>query len=310
MTRKLTLTTACVTVLALGVSAASAGYVVGTLAGQDGWSGGTAGSGFTNNYAQPDTFPATLMPGDEPGRGESVVDTEAHSGDQCWHFKRGYDSSGSGTPYSPPLSVNAGQPSSGAGADTFRAVLWFKAADSAGDGSRISVVGGTPPGTDRSSNYLEIENVAGSGVTVRAAEGVIGSDWDATYTDVATGLDSTSWHKLEMTGLFVDGTYNDTWTYSVDDGSPVATNAYFEVARDNFDFDYEMTGRLKFHPRHANYDASFQGFYFDDILTEVYNASAPSAILDSYATGYEVPEPATLSLLALGGLALLRRRRK
>jgi len=261
--------------------------VYSTLATQDGWSGGQGASTFTNNYAQPDTFPTTVFDWDQPDRGESVINELAYTGAQCWHFKRGYDSPGPGTPYSPELSVHAGQPSSGAGADTFYASFWFKAADVGGDDSRIMIAGGNPTGNDRSSNYFEVENVAGAGVTLRTYEGVTGSGWDATEVILATGLSTTDWHRVEMTGTFVDGPYNDTWAYVIDGGAPIVAGSYFETARDNFGYAYEETNRLKFQPKHANWDISFSGFYFDDVSYKTYNAADPGTILDSYATGFE-----------------------
>ena len=236
---------------------------------QGGWSGG-AQEGFTNNTSEPGSV-----------YDEFIVNTEAHTGEQSWWFQRGYDSPGQGTPFTPALSPAAGEPSSGAAYNAFRASFWFKAANPDGDGSCVMIAGGNPAGTDRSSNYLEIENVPGGGVTVRTFEGVPGSGWDATEVVIATGLDASSWHSIEMIGRFYDGPYNDTWTYIVDGGSPITAGAYFETARNNFGFAYEMTNRLKFQPRHPdgnadpNVDPYYAGFYFDDIYTEVLNFPTP-----------------------------------
>lgn len=108
------------------VGGQSSGTVIGTLNGQDGWSGGGAGdsSGFTNNAAQPASTNTDLF-WDGDWHGEAVTAADAHGGSQSWLFRLGYDSQGSGTPFSPGLSANAGQPSSGAGADTFYASFWF-----------------------------------------------------------------------------------------------------------------------------------------------------------------------------------------
>ena len=277
---------------------------VGSLAGQEGWSGG-ASPGFTNDAAQPSSPNSDLFYGGD-WHGQAVTTADARSGSQSWLFRNGYGSPGSGTPFSPALAVNAGQPSSGAGANSFFASFWFKAAGS-GDGSRIMIAGGNPAGNDRSSNYLEIENTL-SGITVRTYDGVVGGGWDTTELILATGLDHAQWHQISMTGQFFDGTNNDTWTYQVNGGAPVVGGAYFETARDNFGYPYEMTNRLKFQPRHPNYDPNASGFYFDDLVTSV---SDSGGILASYTTGFEVPEPSTSLLVGLGllGLGVFQRRR-
>lgn len=279
-----------------GVS--SAAMVVGSLAGQEGWSGG-ASSGFTNDAAQPSSPNSDLFY-DGDWHGQAVTTADAHSGSQSWLFRNGYGSPGSATPFSPALAVNAGQPSSGAGGDTFSASFWFKAAAATADGSRIMIAGGNPAGNDRSSNYLEIENAL-SGITIRTHEGVLGAGWNSTELLVATGLDRTQWHQITMIGDFSDGANNDTWTYQVNGGPSVVGGAYFETARDNFGYPYEMTNRLKFQPRHANYDPNASGFYFDDLETSV---SDSGGILASYSTGFEVPEPSTALLVGIGLLGL------
>jgi Notch-like protein len=273
---------------------------VGTLANQEGWSGG-ASAGFTNNGAHPSSLNTDLYY-DGDWHGEAVTTAAAHSGTQSWLLRSGYDSPGSGTPYSPGLSVSAGQPSSGAGGSIFSASFWFKAADPSGDGSRITIAGGNPAGNDRSSNYFEIENVSdGSGITVRTYDGVESGGWGTTELLVATGLDPNAWHEITMTGEFYDGTYNDIWTYQVDGGTPVVGGAYFETARDNYSYSYVTTNRLKFQPRHPNYSPDNFGFYFDDLVTTV---SDSSGVLASYSTDFEaagsaIPEPGSIIVWGL-----------
>lgn len=229
---------------------------------QGGWSGGAQG-GFTNNTSEPGSV-----------YDEFITTDDAHSGSQCWWFARGYDSPGQGTPYTPELGVTCGQPSSGADFNGFVASVWFKAVDPAGDGSRIAIVGGDPAGIDRSSNYVEVENVPGAGITIRSYDGVEGGGWGASEVIIATGLDASQWHQLEMVGNFYDGPYNDTWSYSIDGGTAVVGGAYFETARDNFGYAYVHTNRLKFQPRHADGNADpgvspyYAGFYFDDVSYE------------------------------------------
>jgi len=229
---------------------------------QGGWSGGAQG-GFTNNTSEPGSV-----------HDEFITTDDAYSGAQSWRFERGYDSPGQGTPFTPELGVTCGQPSSGADFNGFVASIWFKAVDPLGDDSRVSIIAGNPAGNDRASNYLEIDNGAGAGITIRTYDGVEGGGWGSAELLVATGLDATQWHHLEMVANFIDGPFNDTWTYVVDGGAPVVGGAYFETARDNFGYGYELTNRLKFQPRHLDGNADpnvspyFAGFYFDDVSYE------------------------------------------
>jgi hypothetical protein len=254
-------------------------FVYGTIAGQDGW------SGMTNSGAQTDSFPTgTLVSGDSDDRGDSIVGTNLAevgtvlSGDQSWWFRRGYDSPGSGTPYTPDLTPNTndddgdGVPDQG-----FHYEISFKAADESGDGSRIAVITGDPAGTDRSSNYVELYNDVGN-LYLRSYSG-------GAYNTLVSNLDTTVWHTLEAT-MYRDGVL-DYWTYSVD-GVEVITDeiGYFCDFRVSNGFGYVESTRLKFQPRHSNYDANFQGFFFDDIVSQTLDSNT-GTIVDSYSTGFE-----------------------
>ena len=134
--------------------------------------------------------------------------------------------------------------------------------------------------------------------------------WTNTDLLIATGLDSSLWHQITMTGTSTDGQDNDTWSYEVNGGTPVAGGAYFETARDNYSYGYEMTNRLRFQPRHANWDETFSGFYFDEVVTQVSNSNG---VLASFSTGLEagtaaVPGPSSLTLLGLAGYGWRRRK--
>src|SRR5688572_3676591 len=144
--RSLALTIVCaITSPALAATTYSTGFEDFTVGPtQGGWSGGAVG-GFVNN----DT-------GDE-----QIVDTEVHTGDQSWHYARGYNSPGSGTPYTPNLSDavdNVGDSMSGA--------IWFKA-HTAADNSLLAIETGNIAGTDRAEILAYIDNIGG-GLTVRS----------------------------------------------------------------------------------------------------------------------------------------------
>jgi hypothetical protein len=52
------------------------------------------------------------------------------------------------------------------------------------------------------------------------------------------------------------------------------------------------------------------GDYLLSFRLDPYTAIDSSVLIDNVSTGFVTPEPASLSLLALGGLALVRRRKR
>ena len=254
-------------------------FVYGTIAGQDDW------SGMTNSYGQPDAFPAgSMVSGDQSDRGDSIVgnnlpeEGEVYNRDQSWWFKRGYDSPGIGTPYSPNLSVNTtdsdgdGSPDQG-----FYYQIAFKAATEAGDNSIIAVITGDPAGVDRASNYLAIYNAVGN-LNIQTYSG-------GSFNILIDNLDTTVWHILEAT-MYRDGDL-DYWTYRVDGVEIISDEmGYFSDFRVANGFGYTESSRVKFQPRHTNQDASFQGFFFDDLVTQTLD-STTGIVIDGYSTGFE-----------------------
>ena len=225
---------------------------------QNGWSGGAQG-GFTNNDA-----------GDE-----QVVNTVVQSGVQSWHYARGYNSPGQGTPYTPNVDAvdTAGESMSGS--------IWFKAHTSA-DNSSFAIETGNVAGDDRAEILAYVENLAG-GLTIRSFTGS-----GFTGVPIASGLDASAWHSLAFSLAYTGA--DNKLSISVDGGSPVLFDGSLKDWRDANSLAFSESSRLKLRPRHADGDPSFNGFYIDDI---------------SYAV---VPEPTGLGLLALGGIALLGRR--
>jgi len=51
-------------------------------------------------------------------------------------------------------------------------------------------------------------------------------------------------------------------------------------------YDYNESVRVKFQPKHPNYDAAYQGFLFDDLFTRTLNTST-NTIVDAYSIGFE-----------------------
>eukprot|EP00058_Branchiostoma_floridae_P027595 XP_002613086.1 hypothetical protein BRAFLDRAFT_89968 [Branchiostoma floridae] len=168
-------------------------------------------------------------------------------------------------------------------------------ANASGDGSRIGVVAGIPAGTDRASNYLEVIALP-EGITVRTAESAPSyvecaqtknCKWNGQYKYVARNLDLNSWHQVEMTLTAMPVDYMDQWHYRVDGTYTFTGGAYYQTARYDSGWNYEYTNRLKFEPKHANHDASFQGFFFDDIIYNVFDSKSPDDVIEEYCVSFE-----------------------
>ena len=299
-------------------------YTVGSIDGQNGWSGGSVAISSAVDQA--------------------VTNAAAFTGTQSWRVSNSTVNGNvigafSSWPFSPGLSPAAGQPSSLALADRFETTFWFKAAtnSSAGDGSSMEFDFGNPSGTDR-TNFFAIRNVAdgNGGLLLRVAESVnTGAQFLPTQT-IATLLDRNVWHRIDLTGTFINGDDNDTFTVSLD-GSPIinANNTSpspnfntpnyntFEGFRNFNSFPYELTNRLFFRSGAAGSafgysDTAPLGFFVDDLTYRTYNSAIPNVTLGFFdsnsfeATVAVIPEPSTFALLGLGaiGLAIRTRRRR
>lgn len=230
---------------------------------QNGWSGG-AQPDFTNNDA-----------GDE-----QIVNTVVHSGAQSWHYARGYNSPGQGTPYTPNIgdSVNVI-------GDTMAGSLWFKA-HTAADNSLLAIETGNLIGDDRAEILAYIDNVPG-GITVRSFTGSGFSN-----VPIASGLDASIWHELSYS-LSLNAT-DLAVSISVDGAAAVQFDGSLKDWRDANSFAYSESSRLKFRARHADGNPLLNGFYIDDVS---YSISA-------------VPEPATVALAGLASIGMLAARRR
>ena len=275
------------------------GFVPGSIQGQDGWSGGTT--------AISTSIDQTV---DQTG-------SNAHSGVGALHMSNDTSNGNSngafsGWPFSPGLSVAAGQPSSGAGANQFSATFFFRSASTVADGSNIEVDLGTVAGDDRNT-FLAITNRADAdgGLQIRMSEpdGATGNFLDTQI--VATNLDRATWHRIDIQVTFVDGAANDTFQVSLD-GVPLTNPnlsspnfgtpnfGTFEGYRDGIMSPYAQTNRLFFRSGAApsNFgsfsDTDAQGFYIDDVSYKDWNSSAPSTTLASSAATFE-PAGATVS---------------
>ena len=264
---------------------------------------------------------------------ESVIDDG--TGNNVWQFSNVYTSTSySNQPYSAPADQVAGETGAGlhndfgpdhtnpfsppqssatAASKLFYASLDFKSATGAAQPDlAITLSAGASQSTVRMS-WLSIQDT-GAGFAVSFYDTSDGSnDWN--YSEMASGVSYTAWHNLTMAIEFKDGVVDslgDPYVEGVSDG--VYGNDIVNIYLDGslihtgttWESYYYTTTEGSYTPPTtqavnsllfrmsgtANDDNLGAGFYFDNV--EVSN----------------VPEPVTMSLLALGGIALIRRKRK
>lgn len=249
---------------------AGEGYSLGPISPpggptQAGWSGG-AQAGFDFND-----------PGDE-----QVINTEAYSGSNSWHYARGYGSSGSGTPFSPITALEAGP---GTQLDFSIA---FKAASATGDGSAQNLYIGTTAGNDRTGfNIYLTNNSAGDGLSLHTF-----ADTSFAETVFATNLSRTDWHVLTVSAVFDADPTNDVYQYSLNGTLLFTGNSWPNPWRVANGFTPAYGNSIKFADGGGD-TLAHQGFYYDAMS---YDVSV-------------IPEPSTALLLGLGLAGLATRRR-
>lgn len=251
------------------------GHSAGSSLSAHRYADGSKWGSLTNNGGQPDQMAGATG---DTHRAESIVRTAAKTGFNAWHFKRGYDSPGVGTPLTPPLLTCP--------AGTFSFEVSFKAAQP-GDQSRIHIGPAPAGGTDRSSTYLEMFNDA-EALVLRHYKHNGDGVWEGHYETLAV-LDASEWHTLRCTARD-DPDESDPANLAahcdVDGGKHTfEVDAYFARARRAGGWDYVPSCRLKFQPRHSNHAASFQGFYFDDVSTT--KSDKDGHAVASFSTSFE-----------------------
>jgi Ca2+-binding RTX toxin-like protein len=226
------------------------------------------------------------------GSDQEIVDLGG--GDHAFRMSSDPTSGAFAGPYSPALSVAAGEPQTSANYNSQLIKFQFKPVNGTPDGSRLEVDFGNANGTDR-NNFMVIESFAATnGIRIAVAEpdvtgsfGVAGTaptDW----RELATGIDPTVWHNVELRLTYNDGPNNDVITVYLD-GELIGTTTTFENYRDAVapgpgsthadNAEANQTSRVFFRPG-ANGSPNDgpggqnQGFYFDDLTTSVYNNTA------------------------------------
>jgi len=197
-------------------------------------------------------------------------------------------------PFGPAIDL-AGEPATGASNDNFQMSLSFQSATGAAQTGLFVGVGPAASSnlSDRQGTFF-IYDDSGLGLNVLWEDYVSGA-----FSDHLVGhdLSYTAAHTLSASLTFLAGASNDVAQISVD-GSPADTFTDYEGA-----YASPVPADTVLFKSFTNYDAtslggsdatmSGNGLYFNNL---------------SYSSS--VPEPATLSLLALGAVGLLARRRR
>ena len=265
-------------------AAAVSGYTTTKLDGQKGWNGGSVG-GFTHD-----------SPGDE-----QVENTQAYQGSQSWHYARGYNSPGAGTPFTRAWSGTVGKPSSGATGDMIVEKFAFKAAGAAGDGSTQNIYEGTVDRGDRTGANIYLENTAG-GVVLSMYYG----NANSTTNLVLATVSANAWHTVKMTTTYHEDLTQDVTTYVIDEGTVNQITAtgitWMHLWRQGNGYTYAPGNSLKFKSGNDG-DLSKQGFYYDNIDVVISSSANPTVPLATYSTGFEATPLTSLDGIALRGAA-------
>ena len=190
-------------------------------------------------------------------------------------------------PFSPQLSVAAGEPDTGAAFSGQSIKFDIQAVNATPDGSRLEIDFGNAAGTDR-NNFMVIESFPGTGIRIAVSEPDTSGNFDGDGTDAAPndwrqlvngGVDPTTSHSIELRLDYVDGANNDVIGVYLD-GKEIGTTTTFENFHDALGGDHvtnaqaNLTDRVFFRlsgngaPQGAGVD---QGFLIDNPTTAVYS---------------------------------------
>ncbi len=237
----------------------------------------------------------------DPNRPDAVVDVGGNHEFQMSSDPASGDFAG---PYSPALSVSAGEADAGATYTGESIKFDFKAVNGTPDGSRLEIDFGNPSVDDR-NNFLVIESFPSTGIRIAVSEPTPdGQDFTGDETDpapndwreLASNVDPTTSHTLEMRLDYVDGPNNDVIDVYLD-GKLIGTTTTFENYHDGITPDHianatiNQTDSVFFRPS-ANGSpqdgpgGQNQGFLIDNLSNAVYNnTSATGNELDNVITG-------------------------
>ena len=253
-------------------------YAVGDINGQQGWSK-------TGSYDA------------------QVSSSGSYQGSQSLRISNGITSGSFGDQtFTPQLAVPAGEPTVPGAVDTFLSSWYFKSVTgSLQDGLGISV--SADNGQGARMTWVRMGDDAVNGLNLQFYD--TDSTGDFVFQQLATNLDRSVWHRVDMDITFVDGPHNDVVQVFLD-GQLVVTGTTWEdferfgPSSDGGGGGLSPVNSLLFRAGGTAAPGTLgNGFYIDDVS------------LTSESSSDSVPEPATWSLFA-GGLSmcLVARRRR
>jgi hypothetical protein len=163
------------------------------------------------------------------------------------------------------------------------------------DGLSISVSAGN--GSGARMTWLRMGDDSVNGMNLQFAD-FSGSPQDFVYQELATNLDRSVWHRIDMIVYFREGPTNDLVQVSLDGDLLVNGTTWEDYSRsykltDGSDGPLPPVSSLLFRAGGTAAPSTLgAGFYIDDVSLESLNT----------------PEPGTLGLLLAGVIVLLRRR--
>jgi len=255
-------------------------------AGTNNWRGNGA-SGLADNGV-----PGSMYDGE-------IVDTGDPGYDQAYRLSNAKVSGNYDTTHAATPTVDAiGETSTGATPGTFCFSFDFKSADSLPqDGLLIDVTPFKANSSER-QGIIRITDDVTNGLSVGWWE-VVGGGFN--FVQLATGLSRTDWHSVSVEMTFIDGANNDSVAVNVNGSATTGLGTWesyyplVNVAEQPVDsVIFRVASPIDFQNNTGGVAGLDDGgIYFDNLYLE----SKP------------IPEPTSLALIGLGGLAALRRRR-
>jgi hypothetical protein len=247
-------------------------YSVGSITGQQGWSK-------SGNYDA------------------QVTSADAYDGGQSLRISNGIASYSFGDQtFTPHLDVPAGESGVPGAVNTFLASWYFKSVTGQlQDGLGISV--SADNGAGARMTYLRMGDDSVNGMNLQFVD-FGGSPEDFVYHWVATNLDRSVWHRIDMAVYFLEGPGNDIVRISLDGQLLVTGTTWEDYSRsytlpDGSPGPLPPVNSLLFRAGGTSVPSVLgQGFYIDDVNLESLNT----------------PEPGTVGLVLAGVIGLLLRR--